>query len=47
MLDNTDLLLRIFAPTLDDAIARTATVSIDDRRIEFDNARFLDLSGDP
>lgn len=47
MLEGTDVRLRIFAPTLDDPIARTGTATIDATGIEFDNAEFFDLSGDP
>lgn len=47
MLEGTNLRLRILAPTLDNPIARTASVKISDRRIEFDDASFYDLSGDP
>lgn len=47
MLEGTQVRLRILSPTIDSPIARTALVTIDDDAVEFSDASFYDLSGDP
>lgn len=47
MLSGTRVTLEIFSPNLSNPITRPARSTIDDRAIEFDNAAFFDIAGDP
>jgi Ca2+-binding RTX toxin-like protein len=47
MLLGTSVKLQIFAPTLDNPISAPASATISNNLVEFDDASFFDLNGDP
>ena len=47
MLEGTRVQLRVLSPTISNPIARTGTATIDNTKVEFDNAKFFDYAGDP
>ncbi len=47
MLEGTQVRLNIFAPKIDNLIARSAVQTISNTKIEFNNSKFFDIDGDP